>query len=173
MESTASPTHNLMNSHNPAIRLTIDHTEPTGKLAFLDTLITVHPSGAYTTELYFKPMTAPIILHFTSAHPMSTKRAVLNAEIQRAIRVSSDQRTREHSLKTITELFLKNDYPIDTIKRTIKNNKHKVAENSRKSKNNIRQNNKQIYAAPIQGQKSGPFLHFSELGSFILWNIWV
>ena len=136
---------NLMNSHNPAIRLTIDHTEPTGKLAFLDTLITVQPSGAYTTELYFKPMTAPIILHFTSAHPMSTKRAVLNAEIQRAIRVSSDQRTREHSLKTITELFLKNGYPIDIIKRTIKNNKHKVAENSRKSKNNVRQNNKQLY----------------------------
>ena len=60
----------------------MDHTEPTGKLAFLDTLITVHPSGTYTTELFFKPMTAPIILHYTSAHPMSTKRAVLNAEIQ-------------------------------------------------------------------------------------------
>ena len=73
------------------------------------------------------------------------KRAVLNAEIQRDIRVSSDQRTREHSLKTITELFLKNGYPIDIIKRTIKNNKHKVAENSRKSKNNVRQNNKQLY----------------------------
>lgn len=63
----------------------MEHTEHTGKLAFLDTLITVHPSGTYSTELYFKPMTAPIILHYTSAHPKSTKKAVLNAEIQRII----------------------------------------------------------------------------------------
>ena len=111
---------NLMNSHNPAIRLTLDHSLSTGKLAFLDTLITVHPSGSYTTELYFKPMTAPIVLHYTSAHPMSTKKAVLNAEIQRAIRVSSNQQTKERSLSTVTKLFLENGYPHNLIARTIK-----------------------------------------------------
>ena len=135
---------NIMNSHNPSIRLTMDHTEYTGKLAFLDTLITVHPSGTYTTELSFKPMTAPIILHYTSARPMSTKRAVLNAEIQRAIRVSSDRDTTECSLSTIKQLFSQNGYPPDLITRAIKNNKHKGNVKSRNSKN-ANKNTSQIY----------------------------
>lgn len=115
---------NLMNCHNPSIQLTLEHTEMTGKLAFLDTMLTIHPSGAYSTELYFKPMTAPIILHFTSAHPMSTKRAVLNAEIQRAMRVSSDQHAVDRSLNAITRLFIHNGYPENIIQRTIRTNKY-------------------------------------------------
>ena len=126
---------NLMNTHNPAIRLTIEHTGSSGgTLAFLDTLITVRPSGTYTTELYFKPMTAPIILHYSSAHPMSTKKAVLNAEVQRAIRVSSDQQTRERSLSAVTQLFVDNGYPLNIIKRTITNNTHRTNAYTRKPK---------------------------------------
>ena len=130
---------NIINSHDPSIRLTMDHTGDTGKLAFLDTLITVHGSGSYTTELYFKPMTAPIVLHYSSAHPMSTKKAVLNSEIQRAIRVSSDRHTTERSLEAMTQLFTENGYPADIIQRTIKNNRYKVRRN-RKSKNNVNKN---------------------------------
>ena len=126
---------NLVNTHNPAIRLTIEHTGSSGgTLAFLDTLITVRPSGTYTTELYFKPMTAPIILHYSSAHPMSTKKAVLNAEVQRAIRVSSDQETRERSLSAVTQLFVDNGYPLNIIKRTITNNTHRTNAYTRKPK---------------------------------------
>ena len=103
----------------------MDSTVNTRQLSFLDTLITVHPPGTYTTELYFKPMTAPIILHHTSSHPMSTKRAVLNAEMQRAVRVSSDQNTRDRSINLIIELFRQNGYPENMIKRAINNIKHK------------------------------------------------
>ena len=132
---------NLMNSHNPAIRFTMDHTGSTGKLAFLDTLITTHPSGAYTTELYFKPMTAPIVLHYKSAHPMSTKKAVLNSEIQRAMRVSSDQHAEERSLRIISELFMLNGYPRDVISRMIQTNRHKSSHKNRKSNSNTGSDN--------------------------------
>ena len=132
---------NLMNSHHPHIRLTMEHTEHTGRLAFLDTLITVHPSGTYNTELYFKPMTAPIILHYTSAHPKSTKKAVLNAEIKRAIRVSSDEHAKERSLCAIKQLFVENGYPLDMIRRTIKNNTQKDIHRNRKYKKNKNINN--------------------------------
>ena len=115
---------NIMNSHHPSIRFTMEHTDSTSTLAFLDTLLTVHPSGTYTTELYFKPMTAPIILHYTSAHPMSTKRAVLNAEVQRAMRVSSNPQALNHSLAAVSKLFRRNGYPTHIIERTIKNNKY-------------------------------------------------
>ena len=120
----------------------MEHTGSTGQLAFLDTLITVYPSGKYTTEIYFKPMAAPIILHYTSAHPMSTKKAVLNAEVQRAIRVSSDCDTTERSLDTISQLFSQNGYPSDIIKRTITDNKRSKKRSTRDTRH---KNRTQIY----------------------------
>ena len=117
---------NLMNSHHSSIRFTMEHSATTNRLAFLDTLITVHPSGAYTTELYFKPMSAPIVLHYTSAHPMSTKRAVLNGEVQRALRVSSDREATDRSLNSVIQLFMQNGYPKSIVERTIKNNKYNM-----------------------------------------------
>ena len=121
--------YNCINAYNHSISFTIDSTFSTGQLPFLDTLITIHPTGEYTTELYFKPMTAPIILHYTSAHPMSTKRAVLNAEVRRAIRVSSDQQTRERSAKRIKSLFKQNGYPDTLVDKSIKNNIYRRHDN--------------------------------------------
>ena len=100
----------------------MENTFQTKQLSFLDTLITVHPSGSYQTELYFKPMTAPIILHYMSCHPMSTKRAVLNAEMKRAIRVSSDKETTNRSIGLIKRLFRQNGYPDTLINKAEKNN---------------------------------------------------
>ena len=122
---------NCINTHNTSIRFTMDTTHSSSQLPFLDTLITVHPSGDYTTELYFKPMAAPIILHYTSAHPMTTKRAVLNAEMRRAVRVSSDTQATERSITLITHLFQQNGYPENTIRHAANNAKHKPV-NSKK-----------------------------------------
>ena len=107
----------------------MDSAFQTGQFPFLDTLITLHPSGAYTTELYFKPMTVPIILHYGSAHPMSTKRAVLNAEIQRAIKVSSGEQARNRSIGRIASLFHVNGYPQALIDNTVRNNLYKRPSN--------------------------------------------
>ena len=132
---------NLINTHHPSIRFTMEHTENTGTLAFLDTLITVFPSGKYTTELYFKPMAAPIILHYTSAHPKTTKKAVLNAEIHRALRVSSDHDSSQRSLNAVKQLFIQNGYPDDIVNRTIKNIRYR----KREPKEKAHQKNIQIY----------------------------
>ena len=51
---------------------------------------------------------------------MSTKRAVLNAEMRRAIKVSSDVQTRDRGIKRIKLLFQQNDYPDSWIERAIK-----------------------------------------------------
>ena len=81
-------------------------------------------------------MTAPIILHYTSSHPMSTKKAVLNSEIQRAMRVSSDRPTTERSLIAIRNLFIQNGYPENIIKRSITTNRHNFQHHNRKFKTN-------------------------------------
>ena len=104
-------------SYNQAIRFTIEHSYQTGKLSFLDTLITVKPSGHYTTELFVKPMTAPIILNFASAHTMSTKRALLNEQMNRAVRLSSDREACQRSLRQMKDLFITNGYPQGLVER--------------------------------------------------------
>ena len=93
-------------------------------------------------------MAAPIVLHYTSAHPMNTKRAVLNGEIQRAIRVSSDQLSAKRSLSVIARLFAENGYPSDIINRSIKNNLYKLNVDSRKSKNKTIPNNQIFMRLP-------------------------
>ena len=62
-------------------------------------------------------MAVPIILPFNSAHPMRTKKAVLTAELKRAVRVSSDQTTRERSLSKMKNLFEENGYPPNLIQK--------------------------------------------------------
>ena len=89
----------------------MEHLHSSGKLSFLDTLITVKPCGAYSTELFVKPMSAPIILNFASAHSMSTKRALLNEQMNRAVRLSSDREACNRNLSQMKDLFILNGYP--------------------------------------------------------------
>ena len=110
----------FLNTVHPAIKFTIEHTGDTGELAFLDTKISISESGAYTSELYVKPTASPVIIHFKSALPMSTKKNTLRSQMLRAFRVSSPGLPRARSLKTIEDLFLMNGYPPHLVAR-IKN----------------------------------------------------
>ena len=109
---------NFINSFHPDLKFSIERSDQSSKsqIPFLDTLLTVHPSGAYTTELYIKPMAAPIILHFASSHPMQTKRSIVHSQSLRALRLGSDVAAQKRGLKKISDLFLSNGYPMQLIK---------------------------------------------------------
>ena len=108
---------NFLNTVHPTIKFTLDHTGDTGSLAFLDTKISISQSGAYSSELFVKPMASPVIIHYQSALPMSTKKNAVRSQMLRAIRVSSPGLPRARSLKVIENLFLKNGYPPYLIKK--------------------------------------------------------
>ena len=72
---------------------------------------------------------------------MSTKKAVLNSEIQRAMRVSSDQHAEERSLRIVSELFMLSNYPRDVIMRIIRTNKHKSSHKNRRFNSNTGSDN--------------------------------
>ena len=110
-----------INSTHPSISFTIETTEDSGSIPFLDTKITVEPDGKYTTELYIKPTSSGIILHADSAKPWKTKRAVLYSQTRRAIRFSCDEYARGRSIQRIRELFFSNGYNDKIIDRTIAN----------------------------------------------------
>ena len=75
--------YEFLNSFHPSLKFSIERTDAAhqNQIPFLDTLLTVQAPGAYTTELYIKPMTAPIILHFQSSHPMQTKRSLIHSQL--------------------------------------------------------------------------------------------
>ena len=128
-----------------SLRFTIERTDqtPNRLIPFLDTTITVQEDGAYSTELYIKPMAAPIIIHYTSAHPIQCKRSVLYSQLLRAKRLGSDRQAQERSMATIETLFRHNGYPNRLIQRTKhrillqdRNNNTKVSQTkNKKSKN--------------------------------------
>ena len=100
-----------INQVHPSIRFTMETTEHDGSLPFLDTKITVEPSGKYTTELYMKPMSSGIILHAESAQPWKVKKALVQSQIQRAIRLSSDTEAQQRSIASVKQLLTDNGYP--------------------------------------------------------------
>ena len=114
----------FLNEFHPALRFTIERTDKSKSscIPFLDTLITVQDDGRYSTELYIKPMTAPIIIHYSSAHPMQCKCTVLHSQLLRARRLGSDKQAQERGMALIESLFRHNGYPNRLIQRT----KHRI-----------------------------------------------
>jgi len=108
-----------LNSLHQSIKFTMEDTHSSGSIPYLDTLIKLENSGAYSTELYIKPNHSGIIIHYTSSQPMSTKKAVIRGEFRRAIRLSSSQTARSNSIKKIQDMFEKNGYPKKLIKRLL------------------------------------------------------
>ena len=110
--------YEFLNSFHRSLKFSIERTDnsPQKQIPFLDTLLTVEPTGKYTTELYIKPTTAPIILHFQSCHPMQTKRSIIHSQALRAIRIGSDKAAKHRGLRKLAQLFLENGYPRKMIK---------------------------------------------------------
>jgi len=113
--------HQFINSFHPSLKFSLEKTNANqnSSVPFLDTRITVTPAGQYSTELYFKPMASPIIIHFTSAQPIQVKLAVLHSELTRAKRTGSNDETIERGIQKVTQIFLSNGYPLRIIKRAI------------------------------------------------------
>ena len=129
--------HDFVNSFHPALKFSVENTDPNqiSSVPYLDTLITVSPTGMYSTELYFKPMASPIIIHFTSAQPMQAKLAVLRSELTRAKRRGSNDEAVARGIQKVTEIFRSNGYPLKIIKRTIFQATKMHTGNSQRSKN--------------------------------------
>ena len=120
----------FLNEFHPALKFTIERTDKTQNrcIPYLDTMISVQEDGTYSTELFIKPMAAPIIIHYSSAHPMQCKLSVLHSQLLRAKRLGSDGQAQERGMMIIEALFRHNGYPNKLIQRT----KHKIMHHKQK-----------------------------------------
>ena len=98
-----------LNSFHPSLKFSIERSDQSEikQVPFLDTLITLNENGSLTTELYIKPMASPIILPYTSAHPIQTKRSVLFAQLLRAKRLGNSTSAQNRRIQKIESLLIK------------------------------------------------------------------
>ena len=113
--------HALVNPFHPSLTFPLEQSsaDKISSVPFLDSLITVKPTGQYETELYFKPMASPIIVHFTSAQPMLVKLAVLHSELTRAKIIGYSDDVIQRGTQKVKDIFLENGYPLRIIKRAV------------------------------------------------------
>ena len=108
-----------LNNFHPSLKFSIERTDHSSKkqIHFLDILIKLEDNGFLTTELYMKPMAFPIVLPFSSAHPIQTKRSVLYAQLLRAKRLGISIPAQNRGMNQIESLFRSNGYPNKMIRK--------------------------------------------------------
>lgn len=106
----------LANSVHPDIQFTSELPNE-NKLPFLDTLVT-RSNNKFHFELYVKPTHSGACLPFSAYVPTSRKRALVQSELLRANRISTDRMRQTRSVDKIKEKFKENGYPAKFVNET-------------------------------------------------------
>ena len=100
----------LFNQQAEHIKLTRE--KPTENwLAFLNVQVNIS-RGTYHTRWYRKPASKNILVHYSSAHPTSVKKAVVQNMYRTAIAVSSDGDQKSISVDLANSIARANGYPL-------------------------------------------------------------
>ncbi|CAJ0947650.1 unnamed protein product [Ranitomeya imitator] len=106
-----------LNTAWPGLMFTM--TSSTEKVSFLDTLIFRDEQGNLKTDLYTKSTDRNSLLHYSSLHPVATKKSIPRSQFTRVQRIVTDP----DLLQTRTdEMFLKfreRGYPVDLLTEAI------------------------------------------------------
>ena len=114
----------VFNNYDKNLSFT-DELEKDGCLNFLD--VTVHKDkNEISTNWYRKEIASERILHFYSAHPIHHKKNIVYNLTDRAF-LLSDKKFHKNNRKIITDLLLKNKYPLDFINKQIKTRLRKIS----------------------------------------------
>ena len=99
-----------LNSIDPHIRFTIEQPNEEGGIPFLDTF-PKHQGGGIAVAVYRKPTHMDRYLDFHSSHPVSAKRAVVRALMDRAENVCSDPDILAKEMEHLNRVLHYNNYP--------------------------------------------------------------
>ena len=99
-----------LNSIDPHIKFTIEQPNAEGGIPFLDTF--PKPKGEeIAVAVYRKPTHTDRYLDFNSSHPVSAKRAVVRALMDRAENVCSDPEILANEIDHLNKVLHYNNYP--------------------------------------------------------------
>ena len=101
---------NYLNSIDPHIKFTVEQPNAEGAIPFLDTF--PQPKGEnITVSVYRKPTHTDRYLDFNSSHPISAKKAVVRALMDRAENVCSDPDILVKEIEHLGKVLRYNNYP--------------------------------------------------------------
>ncbi|VDL82307.1 unnamed protein product [Nippostrongylus brasiliensis] len=108
----------LLNNQAENIKLTRE--KPTGRwLPYLNVQVSL-ARGKFHTRWYRKPSSKNIIVHFRSAHPSQTKKAVVKNMFRTATMVSSNSDLKSESWQLANRIAIENGYPDRNMPRGIR-----------------------------------------------------
>ena len=101
---------NYLNSIDPHIKFTVEQPNMEGAIPFMDTL--PQPKGEnISVSVYRKPTHTDRYLDFNSSHPISAKKAVVRAVMDRAENVCSDPDILVKEVEHLGKVLCYNNYP--------------------------------------------------------------
>ncbi|EYB90439.1 hypothetical protein Y032_0220g2523 [Ancylostoma ceylanicum] len=100
----------ILNQQSEHISFTRE-TPKDGWLAFLNTQVNLF-NNTIRVKWYRKASSKNILIHATSAHPLSVKRAIVRNMFRTASQVCSDDHQREESLRLASSIARENGYSL-------------------------------------------------------------
>ena len=108
-----------LNNQHTTIKFELELPREDGYLPLLDTAMKINPDGSLSYKLYSKPASKRITLHHDSHHPGSTKKAIIDNEMRRALQNSSAENSAA-AIRETTQKLINNGYPADSVKRAFR-----------------------------------------------------
>ena len=137
-----------INIIDPAIKVTVEGTQGSGAISFLDTLVTPLADNSLSISVYCKPTHTDQFLQWDSHHSLSAKYSVIGTLTHRINTVCTDLELLQKELTYLRKALGKYNYPTWAINRVqnkvLSNNQEDHSNNSPTSKNN--NNNSQVPA---------------------------
>ena len=100
----------LLKLHRSTHKFTVEQPNEEGAIPFLDTL--PKPKGEeISVSVYRKPTHTDRYLDFNSSHPISAKRAMVRALMNRAENVCSDPEILAEEIEHLSKVLCYNNYP--------------------------------------------------------------
>lgn len=136
---------NFMNKIEASIKFTLE-IQKDNKLPFLDVMVE-RRNGELITYVYRKPTDTGLYLRWTSNQPRKYKINLIKCLCNRAKRICSSDSLFKQELEYYKNIFIKNGYPMNVIKKTIRSVELNII------KNKPIQNGKQIFiSVPYYGR---------------------
>lgn len=108
------------NSISKSIKFTLEKPSTQGILPFLDCEVSLQDHN-FHSKIYFKNIHSGVIHSWNSHSPISTKSAIVNGELRRAINRSTTPDNEDHSIQKVLTRFRKNGYPSQFLNRCLQN----------------------------------------------------
>ena len=100
-----------LNSLNPHIQFTAEVPNKQGATPFVDTLVSLGPSGPLITSVHRKPTQTDQYLHWDSHHCIFTKCSLFNTHADRTQTICSDQELLRQDQQCIRTSLSRCNYP--------------------------------------------------------------